>query len=219
MYVVIVNIFSFFKFYVLVLTVLTNLSLVYSQPSTCFMVKSYKVPPFARTKIWCLLCRPTRSGISLCLVWRSQMCSVLRSVRSSVRSNFSSLLVWSQGLFPGQFLLFRLDLDYWGKHSPGQFMLKPMTRSKSEDFIKIYYVICTGQVLELNRCFQYLHYFLLNISISETVRTVQSPRLPSRIDWQLHQRSKRFESTFLVRNWDNLIVISRLSLQRDLSMF
>ena len=61
-------------------------------------------------------------------------------------------------LFAGQFLLHRLDLDYSGKHSPGlkllyQFMLQPMTRSKSEDFIKISYVInnviCMGQGLGL----------------------------------------------------------------------
>ena len=40
MYVIIFNILSFFKFFVLVLTGLIKLSLVYSKPSTCFMVNS-----------------------------------------------------------------------------------------------------------------------------------------------------------------------------------
>ena len=121
----------FFKSVVLVLTVLINCGLGYSEPSPCFMVKSTHLPGL-QFDIWCL---ERHSLVPVCGLFRGRRRARPSGVSAPLPGEISRLL-WSHSdlpCFPGQLLLFRLDLDHWGKRSPGLLFLSvdltPVTSS------------------------------------------------------------------------------------------
>ena len=119
----------FFKSVVLVLTVLINCGLVYSEQ--CSMVKSTHLPGL-QFDIWCL---ERHSLVPVCGLFRGRRRARPSGVSAPLPGEISRLL-WAHSdlpCFPGQLLLFRLDLDHWGKRSPGLLFLSvdltPVTSS------------------------------------------------------------------------------------------